>query len=226
MQRLCAFAIGVAWFLVPALAANAADIFIELWNVDQANNGMSVSRRLSSDEWQDPEADVLLDEQAMASGSQDRAPKPLIAKVNADKLSVPTYSTLKKLLDNYVVVEGKTEDEVGADEDEDTEIEAFLEAVADTAVFRRLHKHVNEHLVEPDLSEKQMCTVVRRQWFELYENFFRANCDAGDHPTGTKFCSGFEHVFVGECKAGSSGIGGYHYWYTFYLEQEADKADS
>lgn len=44
------------------------DVFQRIWDSDE--NQLSVSRRTKTGEWEDPEADILLDEQVKASGER------------------------------------------------------------------------------------------------------------------------------------------------------------
>jgi poly(U)-specific endoribonuclease len=196
-----------------------ADIYQELWNSD--TNGLSVSLR-KGDGWQDPDADILLDVQVEAGGKRgiDLAARPLFHKVKEEKLETPTYKTFIRLLDNYITRVNDTEI---LEVKEQQEIDAFLDAILPTKPIQLAWKYINQELGET-FSEKQFRAKLQRVWFELYTNYYQGRA--------THFCSGFEHVFVGEAKLPADfrqtrngtltlgEISGYHSWVKFYSDEQ------
>ena len=192
------------------------NVFQRIWESDE--NQLSVSRRTKTGEWENPEADILLDEQVKASGERaiDLAMRPLFHKVNESKLFDPnrTYVSFMKLLNNYAI---RTVDPEFTTEEEEAEQEYFLSQILQTRPMWIARNYINQTLGE-NLSEAQFHQVLYRLWFELYTN--RGTID---------FCSGFEHVFVGEGKYKLrqdnkreifGDVSGYHSWVKFYLDEK------
>ncbi|BAZ38477.1 hypothetical protein NIES4101_44140 [Calothrix sp. NIES-4101] len=194
-------------------------IYQEIWNSDK--NGFSASLR-SGEDWHNQNADILLDVQVESSGKRgvDLASNPLFYRVNEDKLRGQTYTTFIKLLDNYIS-RLNIEEIVTVEEQE--EIQLFLDAIMPTAPIQLAREYINQELGE-NFSEQQFRTKLQRLWFELYSNFYQGKA--------TNFCSGFEHVFVGEAKLPSNfretrdatpalgEISGYHSWVKFYFDEK------
>ena len=197
----------------------AGNLFVELWNLDQAHNGMSVTLRGDDDNWLDPTADIRLDEQDVSlNPNDDAAPRPLIQIHNASKLDRATYQAVKVLFDNYHVKNGDPEDDLGSNPQEDQEIKAFLDAVIATQVIERAREIANTRGLHPSggqFSKSAFRELLKKQWFELFTNHF-----SSPNPD----CSGFEHVFVGDYSGNT--IGGHHFWWKFFLDQEVMAADS
>lgn len=198
---------------------NIPDMFTSLWNLDQQHHGMSVTLRDSGGSWIDPTADVRLDEQGLSlSPNTDSAPNPLITIHNNAKLSADTYTMVKALFDNYNPHESKTEDALGTNPAEDAEIDAFLNAVMQTEVIKQTLSLINSNHLRPEggvYSEDEFKQSLKHQWFGLYTNHF-----SNPKPN----CSGFEHVFIGDHNG--SNIGGHHFWWKYFLDEQAGKADS
>jgi poly(U)-specific endoribonuclease len=198
-----------------------ADIYQTLW--DQDENRCSVAMPDGEGGWTDPNADILLDEQARASGRRaiDAATRPLFARVKEEKLGLPTYAAFIELLDNYVAHFRLAEDVTPEESDEVTH---FLDLVVATNVAHVAHGYLNRELGE-NLSLEQFRRILHRLWFEMYTNHFGTE--------SVHFASGFEHVFVGEAKydkrfSGLENLGeisGYHSWIKFYLDEKYQRAN-
>lgn len=195
------------------------DIYQELWNKDE--NGLSISLREGS-KWQNPNADILLDVQTKASGKRniDLATQPLFHQVNESKLKGSTYAALIKLLDNFIARVNATEI---VTLEEQQEINDFFDAILPTQPIKLAREYITNTLGEP-LSEQQFRSRLQRLWFELYTNYYQGRV--------THFCSGFEHVFVGEAKLPANfrenrrgtltlgEISGYHSWVKFFHDEK------
>lgn len=196
-----------------------ADIYETIW--DHPESHLSVSRKDATGEWENPGADVLLDEQGRAHGcSSADAVRPLIAGMNEARLEEPTFATFVALLDDYTARAGEPERTLD-DAEHAARIDAFLDAVFATGPMAVAMEHVRHH-VEPGITDADLRDRVRRMWFEPYTNRF-----SGEDP----FCVGFEHVFVGEDETGPAGegtckdaVGGYHSWVKYYVDQRAGRA--
>lgn len=205
----------------PTIDLTDNNIFQRIWDSDE--NQFSVSLRTKTGEWENPKADILLDEQVQASGKRtvDLASHPLFYKVNEDKLRDPnrTYVSFIKLLDNYTL---RTTDPELTTKEEEAEQQHFLSRILQTPPMKLARNHINQTFGE-NLSETQFHQVLHRLWFELYTS-------RGSIP----FCSGFEHVFVGEGKYkptrndGLDSLGtvsGYHSWIKFYLDEKNQRTN-
>lgn len=195
------------------------NIYQELWDLDiqSENNGCSVTARGLDGQWLKPDADIKLDEQQeLSSSGSDDAPNPLIADFNSDKLEGKTYRALKSLMNNYVFNARLSEDHLGDNSVEDVEIELFLNEILSTPVMQLALDYINNDLGE-NLSLTEFRSVVKRLWFEIYTNYYQNN--------PVPFCSGFEHIVVGESKGNpnAKGIGGYHSWTKYLYDQESGR---
>ncbi|WP_195819306.1 hypothetical protein [Roseobacter sp. MH60115] len=193
-----------------------SNIYQEHWDIDLRNGGCTASGRDTQGNWVHSDADILVDEQLEATCAGDAAPEPLFHFGNPEKLSRPTYAAFIDLLNNYVVNARLSEDHLGDNAVEDQEIARFLDAMLETDVMRRAEAFVREDLV-PELSAEALRSDILRMWFEPYTNHF--NNIAISHALG------FEHVMVGEGKLKGNGIGGYHSWIKFYLDEQSGRVD-
>ncbi|MEM7554270.1 MAG: lamin tail domain-containing protein [Cyanobacteria bacterium P01_A01_bin.84] len=200
------------------------NIYQILWDKDQ--NQFSVSPRNSSGEWEDPNADILLDEQVKADGNReiDLATKPLFKGVNEEKLFDKnlTYVSFINLLNNYAI---RSVDPEFTDEEEEAEQREFISLIMKTQPIQLALKYINQEFGE-NLSEQQFSAKLKRIWFELYTNYYNGK--------STEFASGFEHVFVGEGKfdthegnkeATLGKVSGYHSWVKFYLDEQNQRVN-
>ena len=196
-----------------------SDIFVELWRLDQQRNGLSVTLRDSDGRWEDESAEIRLDEQDRSTNpSNDGAPSPMLLIHDDSKLDGASWQAVQELFDNYNAHEAGQEDEVGNNQEEDDEIESFLNAILATDVMQRSLEYINQeglHGQVDDLTLQAYRELLKRQWFELYTNHFS---------TAKSDNSGFEHVFVGDHNG--QKIGGHHFWWKFFIDQEQGSADS
>lgn len=197
------------------MSGNTRNIYQELWDLDikPENNGCTVTSRGSDGQWLDPDADIKLDEQKeLSSRSADNAPNPLIAEFNEAKLNGSTYLAFKALMNNYVFNARQSEDLLGENTVEDGEIEAFLDEIENTVVMQAAFNYVKDDL-GTNIDAAEFRAAVKQLWFEIYTNHYQRN--------PIPFCSGFEHIVVGESKSNpsSKGIGGYHSWTKYLYDQ-------
>ena len=192
-------------------------VYKELWHRDE--NAFSVSGRSSDGQWVNENADILLDEQVRASGRRNRdlAAQPLFAYVNEDKLfGTESHVSFNALLDNYLT---NARDPEEYSEQELAEIERFLEIALRSTSMEIAYAYVRDKL-QLQSTRAAFDTRVHDIWFAIYTNYYRGR--------STKYCSGFEHVFVGEGKYDTRGgpgqtkgeVTGYHFWSKFYLDEK------
>ena len=191
------------------------NIYQKLWRIDLENNGCSVSGRDLAGNWVDPDADILVDEQNEFRGV-DATPARLFYRVKSDVLLRGTYQAFIALLNNYIVNPRLSEDHLGDNAVEDAEIEKFIDLIIQTNVMKATFDFIRADVgVAIDMAGFR--AALLRMWFEVYTNYFN------DIPT--PFASGFEHVMVGEGKNNGNGVGGYHSWIKFYLDEKSGRID-
>lgn len=197
-------------------------VYQAIWAQD--DHRFSVSARQDDGSWANPGADILLDEQVKARGSRqiDLATNPLFHHVDFKKLEQnPLYSAFIRLLDNYAV---HFRDPELVSPAEAAEIENFLDLVLASRPMQIAYDHISNTLV-PDLPQDQFRRDLELIWFKVYTNYYRGK--------STHFCTGFEHVFVGEGKyaknangaAEKGKISGYHSWVKFALDELGGRVD-
>lgn len=210
------------------------EFYNELWNLDQGNNGFRVSGRDTDGKWKDINAGILLDEQYEAAGRRkDIAPNPLFFKVDERKLKSENYTSFIDLLNNYIVNPKYKEDKIDNHDVEDIERNIFLDNIMKTRVIERTLEFINETVkteilekilsfidepVKSELTENDFKKYMEKIWFDIYINRYGRE--------EKLYCSGFEHVFVGEGKGdNNNGIGGYHNWIKFYYDEKNKRVD-
>lgn len=163
-------------------------IYDQIWAADE--NGCIVTHLDDSGTPLLQNANVVLNEQAKAGGRReiDLATQPLFHYVDSEVLERPTYQAFKSLLDNYVT---NTRIPEVVSQVEEAEIDNFLNLIFPTAPMRIAYEHVTQTL-GLSISEEQFRSQSREMWFKIYTNYYRGR--------STHYCSGFEHVYVGEGK--------------------------
>ncbi|XP_028810097.1 poly(U)-specific endoribonuclease-C isoform X2 [Denticeps clupeoides] len=114
------------------------------------------------------------------------------------------------LLDNYEMSTGVAET---ITPEELQENQHFLDAILKTAVMKTTHRYLASKKLSPSdplQFKKQLFDI----WFRMYQR----------DRTGAEDSCGFEHVFVGETRAGKDIIG-LHNWVQFYLQEKANNVD-
>ncbi|MBB4804738.1 poly(U)-specific endoribonuclease [Chryseobacterium defluvii] len=189
------------------------NIYQTLWDKDE--NKFSVSRRLDNREFDNPDADILLDEQIRANGKPDTdlAKNPLFKSVNKEKLQTDINLKFIKLLNNYIVNFKDREEYLP---EEITEINEFIEAIRPTKVWEEAIYYIESEL-KYSIKDKLQETLFNI-WCNLYTNWYNNN--------RIDYCSGFEHVFVGEGKLEKNPIiDGYHNWIKFLLDEKTGRVN-
>ena len=179
-----------------ARAAAAEAIYQRIWDADQTASGI---RAIAAGAAGDPTRGfVKVDERARAD-SEHR----LFAEVRIPESKRPTYDLCKALFDNYRLDQNKPEDNRP---EEARETLALLTAVADSAPMAAARAHLEaEH--SGNYSGDAWQELVFNVWFRQFDD--GRNLDL----------SAFEHVAVGEQKAGR--VNGHHFWYKYYLDDWA-----
>lgn len=200
-------------------AQNKSKIYQLIWENDE--HQFSVCARNNRGGWDNEDADILLDEQVKAAEKReiDLATRPLFHRVNENKLfdKNRNYVSFINLLDNYAI---RSTDKEFTTEEEVAEQQEFLSLIIHTQPMQIARKYINQEFGE-NLSNTRFRQKLYRLWFKLYTNYYQGK--------STNFCSGFEHVFVGEGtynihtrkkKETIGKISGYHSWVKFYLDEK------
>jgi hypothetical protein len=186
-----AAALGLS--LRPRPAAAADGIYQRIWDADQAGRGVPPLRAGTRG---DPEAGFVIVDETAGSAADHR----LFAEVRIPERKRLTYDLCRRLFDNYRLDQTKVEDTTA---EEAGEMLALLEAAAGSLPMQVAREH---------LGQARGAAYGDDEWQELvFDVWFRAFDDGRNRDL-----SGFEHVVVGEQRAGR--VNGYHFWYKYYLD--------
>lgn len=174
-----------------------ADIYQEIWDADQRNNGVKAfSLKDEIDEDAKKNGYVVVDEQI--EGDLDHQ---LLPEVFIPDEKKKTYVLAEKLFNNYTLDQTKPETNTAS---ESEEIQELLEMVIKAEVMVIAREYVSDRTGKT-ISENQWWRILEQIWFEQYDQGKNLNL------------SGFEHVMVGEQKQGK--LQGYHFWYKYYFDE-------
>ena len=173
--------------------AAAGEIYQRIWDADQTGRGI---RAIMAGARGDPdEGFVIVDERAAGEAAHR-----LFAAVRIPAHKRLTYDLCQRLFDNYRLDQTKAEDTTP---EEAQELIALLEAIAISLPMQTAREHLGRERGRPFLED---------EWQEvIFDVWFRAFDDGRNRDL-----SGFEHVVVGEQRAGR--VNGYHFWYKYYLD--------
>ena len=184
----------------PPAITDYAKIYEEIWNADQNLNG--VPGILASDSRDENRGYVVVEEPLVWNNDKDLK---ILSKVVIPESKRVTYDLVKKMFDNYTLDQSKPETPQTAEEK--AEIAAFIDAIKDTEPMKLARQFI-ESEKGAFMTDKEWYDSIHKIWFEIY-----------DFNASTPQRSGFEHVFVGE-QSGTK-LGGYHFWYKYYLDDQA-----
>ena len=200
-----------------------SNLYQRIWDEDENRATVKSVNRDIPDSELEAGAQVYLDEQVQANGRReiDLATRPLFRHVDPDLLKRPIYAKFIALLDNYIV---HFRSEEVSNPSEQLEERDFVDECFALKPFEILYDYVSGEL-RPGISKDQLRDEVLQMWFERYTNYYRGR--------STRFCTGFEHVFVGEGRYNArqglqetmGEISGYHSWIKFYLDEAAERVN-
>jgi hypothetical protein len=189
-----ALAICAPWSGVRA--ATRDEIYQNIWDADQSASGIPAIR---IDQPGDPARGFVRVDERGGGDPEHR----LFAEVVIPAPKRRTYDLCKALFDNYRLDQSKPEDNRP---EEAREILALLDAVADSAPMAAARAY---------LEHQHGRSYSRDAWQELIFDVWFRQFDDGRN----RDLSGFEHVAVGEQKAGA--VNGHHFWYKYWLDDWA-----
>lgn len=172
-----------------------AGIYQEIWNADQACNGIEAIL--------DSEVGTKDQGYVKVNSRLEEASDPnlrVLTEVHIPPNKTITYELCRKLFNNYTLAEPMPEFDT---QQERREIHDFVMAIVET----------DPMAVARDYIERETkSTVSRERWYNtIVEMWFRRFSSGGDPEL-----SGFEHVIVGEQE--KSKVQGHHFWWKYYLD--------
>ena len=184
--------LGLAPWLGARRTQADAPLYQRIWGADQASRGVPA---LLPGQRGDPAVGfVKVDERG--AGPDHR----LFVEVVIPEAKRPSYDRCKRLFDNYRLDQTKRE---STTPEEAREILELLDAITDSPPMEVAREQV-ERMLGRALTRDEWQSVLFEIWFRAFDD--GRNLDL----------SGFEHVVIGEQKAGA--VSGHHFWYKYYLE--------
>jgi len=181
------------------------NLYQRIWDADQALNGVPPILA-STGVGNEADGYVKIEEINITTGRNHR----LLTEVEIPESKQDTYKLCQKLFDNYTLDGSKREKTFTTDEF--FENYKFIEAVKNLSPMKIARDFIAEKLVAQgsiesvsEMTDFLWTYTLTTLWFREFES-----------RTGVPSRNGFEHVFVGEQT--NSIIGGYHFWYKYWLD--------
>lgn len=171
-------------------------IYQEIWNADQLGNGVPALR--PGEATSDTVGYVVVDERAVQVGTDHK----VLSKVHIPESKLKTYRLCERIFDNYALERAATEKIWPEETQEELD---FIDAILPTEPIQVAREHM-ERSLNLSISDQMLASMIKETWF----TFGRAGAQ--------RDASGFEHVFVGEQAKKHGKIGGYHFWYKYFLD--------
>lgn len=178
-------------------------IYQEIWNADQAANGIEAVLDTENGSFEQGYVRV----NANLETHSDPALK-VLTKVHIPDHKMHTYEACRSLFNNYTLAEPMEEFDTAR---ERQEMHNFITAIIETEPM---------NVAKAYIERESGSTVTRERWYNtIVELWFRRFSMGGDPAL-----SGFEHVVVGEQE--KSKVQGYHFWWKYFLDDGfADRVD-
>ncbi|HZG73629.1 MAG TPA: hypothetical protein VEY51_18980 [Chondromyces sp.] len=172
------------------------DSYQAIWNEDMKGNGIKPISPAENRE--QSQGYAMVDVSGFESGHH------VIKEVYIPEDKRNSYRLVERLFNNYILNERKREKNTFS---ESKEVEEFL-TMAIQSLPGRLTKRLVEEKSNRLFNDLQWYTYVHDLWFRQFDS------------ENGKDLSGFEHVFIGEQKG--RRLVGHHFWYKYWLEDQAD----
>ena len=174
---------------------NEMNIYQSIWDADMEENGV---RPISTSETGNKS------EGYVAVDLETCEPKHNVLKeVYIPDKKRNSYTLVEKLFNNYTLNQKKKESNTL---DEEKEVEDFLTAAIETKPLKIARQYIEEK-ANKKFTDLQWHIYLHDVWFRQFRS-----------ESGVDLCA-FEHVFVGEQKGKT--LGGHHFWYKYWLEDNA-----
>jgi hypothetical protein len=173
-----------------------SNIFQEIWDADQAGNGVPALR--PGEQTDISRGYVIVDERSVNVDGSHR----VIKEVSIPDHKRTTYHLCEALFDNYAL-ERRIHEVIRPVELQE-ELD-FIDVILDTPPIEIARRFLEKSL-GLSLSRNALSAIIKETWFTMGRT--------GNQPDA----SGFEHVFVGEQASKASHVGGYHFWYKYWLD--------
>ena len=185
-------------------------IYQEIWDADQQENGIPALRKKDQLDLRNKSIGfAIVDEEASDTNAR------LISEVVIPDDKKLTYDLCASLFDNYTLDPGIREDITPEESIEESE---FIKAIIPTKPLQIAKDFIARDLGRT-FTDVDLAIAIKETWFLQGK-------------AGSKFASGFEHVFVGEQKPTGDKpddqavtLGGYHFWYKYYLDDGGKMGD-
>ena len=172
-----------------------AGIYQDIWNADQAQNGIEAI--LDTETGSRDQGYVKVNSRLDSSSDPELR---VLTEVHIPPHKTRTYDLCRKLFNNYALAEPMPEFDTPQ---ERQEVHDFVTAIVETEPMEVARRYV---------ARETGSTVSRERWYNtIVEMWFRRFSSGGDPAL-----SGFEHVVVGEQER--SKVQGYHFWWKYYLD--------
>lgn len=171
------------------------DIYQEIWNADQAENGVPAIR--SSEDGDEIAGFVKVSEDINSSSNPELR---VLTEVSIPESKRLSYDRCRALFNNYTLPERARENDTPKEREER---HVFVEGIKDSQPMQVAREFIGDS-IGTRLSDERWHNVLMDHWFRRFA--------AGKDPE----LSGFEHVIVGEQERGK--VQGYHFWYKYYLD--------
>lgn len=173
------------------------NIYQEIWDADMQGNGI---RPISSGETgNESEGYVVVNTESCEPQHH------VIQDLHIPGSKKRSYELVERLFNNYTLNQKKRE--FNNTLDESREIEEFLNMAIESPPLKKAKQFI-EQRDNAEYTQLQWYTHLHDIWFRTFQT------------KSGKDLSGFEHVFIGEQKG--KKLGGHHFWYKYWLEDNAD----
>ncbi|MFC7440764.1 hypothetical protein [Laceyella putida] len=180
------------------------NIYQEIWDADMRGNGL---KAVNKKEEGNPAAGFVVVRDIPVTDPEEQRNHCVFQEVVIPEHKQASYRLVEKLFDNYTLNQKHPEPHCTV---EALEVKEFLlHAIASEPM--RLCRRFIERKRGP-FSDQQWYDYLHEIWFLHY-----------DTANGVDL-TGFEHVFVGE-QGRKKELGGHHFWYKYYLEDQAGEND-
>ena len=188
----------------------STEIYQEIWDADQDTNGVPALR--PGETKSEAVGYVVVDERGTSLSGDHK----VLAEVRIPESKRETYRLCEQLFNNYTLDPGIREQVATEETQEELD---FVDAIVPLPPLQVAKEFIARDRGQA-ISDNTLAAMIKETWFL-------------QGMAGSKYASGFEHVFVGEQKDKGDkpdeqavDAGGYHFWYKYYLDDAGKRLDS